>query len=85
MYADDLSVHTNVKTVVELNEKLNRDLVNIKHWCMDNNMSVKQDRSKAMIITTCPKGIRLLNNVTYDGSKLQNVDSENLLGIKICR
>ncbi len=33
MYADDSSVHTNAKTVVELNEKLNRDMANIKHWC----------------------------------------------------
>ncbi len=51
MYADDLSVHTNAKTVVEFNEKLNCDMVNIKHWCMNNNMAVNWDKSKAMIIT----------------------------------
>ncbi len=39
-----------------------------------------------MIITTSQKASRLETkelNVIYDGSKLQNVDSENLLGIKI--
>ncbi len=71
---------------VELNEKLNHDMVNIKHWCMDNNMTVNQDKTKAMWITIYRQAIRLETkelNVTYDGSKLQNVDSENLLGIKI--
>ncbi len=86
MYADDLAVHTHGKTVIELNEKLNHDMVNIKCWCMDINMSVNQDTSKAMIITTYQKATRLdtdEDNVTYDGSKLLNVDSENLLSIKI--
>ncbi len=48
-------------------------------------MAVNQDKSKAMIITY-QKATRLETkelNVTHDGSKLQNVDSENLLGIKI--
>ncbi len=40
MYADDSSVHTNENTVVELDEKLNRDLVNIKCWGIDNDMAV---------------------------------------------
>ncbi len=82
---DDLSVHANAKTVVELNENLNHDMVNIKHWCMDNNMAVNQDKSKAMIMTTYQKTTRLETkelNVTYDDRKLQNVDSENLLGTK---
>ncbi len=61
-------------------------MVNMKCWCMDNNMADNQDKSKAMIITTYQKATRLETkelDVTYDGSKLQNVDSENLLGIKI--
>ncbi len=87
MYADDSSVHTNAKTVLELNEKLNCDMVNIKHWCMANNMAVYQDKPKSMIITiTYQKATKLETmevNVTYDGRKLQNVDSDNLLGINI--
>ncbi len=85
MYADDSSVHTSAKTVLELNEKLNCDMFMIKHWCMDNNMAVNQDKSKAMI-TTYQKATRLETmelNVTYADSKLQNVDSQNLLSIKI--
>ncbi len=86
MYAADSYVHTHTKTVVELNTKLNCDMVKIKRWCMDNNMTVNEDKSKAMIITTYQKPTWLETkerNITYDGSKLQNVDSENLLGIKI--
>ncbi len=53
---------------------------------MDNNMAVNQDKSKAMLITTYQNDTRLEIkelNLTYDDSKLQNVDSENLVGIKI--
>ncbi len=53
---------------------------------MANNMAVNQDKSKAMIITTYQKATTLETkelNVTYDGSKLQNVDSQKSLGIKI--
>ncbi len=72
MYADDdWSVHTNAKTVVEVNEKLNREMANIKHWCMNINMAVNQDKSKAMLITTYQTATRLEtkeHNGTYDGS-----------------
>ncbi len=80
IYADDSSVHTNAMTVVELN----CDMVNMK-WCVDNNMAVNQDKSKAMLITTYQKATRLETkelNVTYDGIELQNVDNENWFGIK---
>ncbi len=86
MNTNDSSVHTNAKTVVELNEKLNHDMVNIKHWRLYNNIAVNQDKSKAMLITNYQNANRLETkelNVTYDGNKLQNVDSENLIGIKI--
>ncbi len=77
MYADDSSVHTNAKTVVKLNEKLNQDMVNTKRWCMDNNMAVNQDKSQVILITTYQKAttyeIKELN-VTYDGNTLQNVE-----------
>ncbi len=49
-------------------------------------MAVNQDKSIVMLITTYQKATRLETkelNVTYDGSKLENVDSENLFGIKI--
>ncbi len=51
-------------------------MVNVKRWCMVNNMAVNQNKSKAMLITTYQKATRLELkelNVTYDGSKLQNV------------
>ncbi len=57
----------------------------MKCWCVDNNMAVNQDKSKAMLITTYQKATRLETkelNVTYDGIELQNVDNENWFGIK---
>ncbi len=53
---------------------------------MDNIMEVNQDKSKATLITTYKNATMLETkelNVIYDGSKLQNVDSENLLDVKI--
>ncbi len=38
MYADDSSVHTIAKTVIKLNQKLKRNMVNIKHWCTCPNI-----------------------------------------------
>ncbi len=49
-------------------------------------MAVNKDKSKTMIITTYQKVTKLETkelNVTYDGSKLQNVVRKNVLGIKI--
>ncbi len=58
MQADDLYILTNAKIVVELNLKLNQDMVNIKCWWMHNNMVVKQGKSKAVLITAYQKATR---------------------------
>ncbi len=48
-----------MQRLVELNEKLNCDMVSIKHRCMDNNMAVNQDKTKEMIVTTYQTATRL--------------------------
>ncbi len=53
---------------------------------MENIIAVNQDKFKAMLMIIYQKATRLETkelNATYDDCKLQNKDSENLLGVKI--
>ncbi len=86
MYADDSSFHTAGKTVEELNMKLNSDMENCKTWCSENNMVVNDTKTKTMLVTTYQKLVHLPTkelDVYYDNTKLENVESEKLLGVKI--
>jgi hypothetical protein len=86
MYADDSTVSATGETVDELDIKLNEDMSHINDWCHDNQMAANTDKTKAMMITTYQKEAKLPKKeltVYYDNNKLENVNSEKLLGVKV--
>ena len=86
MYADDSTIHVSAKTVEELEYVLNQELTNVQNWCQINRMAVNADKTKVMLITTYQKETKLPTseiNVSFNGTKLENVKSEKLLGVTI--
>ena len=86
MYADDSSIQNHSKTVQGLNLKLNNDMKNCESWCKDNNMVINDTKTKTMLVTTYQKLTHLETkelDIYYDELKLENVNSEKLLGVII--
>ena len=88
MYADDSSITTTATSVPELNDELNKDLINISTWCKDNRMAANSSKTKSMLITTWQKRNALpvdkkTLTVHLDGDLLENATTERLLGVHI--
>ena len=50
MYADDTTVHTSGRSVMQIQNQLNTDLSVISNWCYNNNMFINPAKTTAMII-----------------------------------
>ena len=86
MYADDSTLHTNGKTVAELNEKLTTAVSSVDDWCTSNSMAINEKKTKSMIIRTYQKETKIGCtdlNVYYNNKPLSHVTSEKLLRVSI--
>ncbi len=86
MFADDSTLHTQKKTVEELERELNVDLENISAWCKSNKMATNTTKTHSMLVTTWQKLLHLDKKemeVYYEGQKLENSESEKVLGVII--
>ncbi len=86
MFADDSTIHTNGRTIDELERKLNNDLTKIDTWCDENQMAINVDKTKAMLVTTHQKAWRLPKqelDIKLKGKTLENVACEKLLGVHL--
>ena len=59
MYADDSTLHTNGKTVAELNEKLTTAVSSVNDWCTSNDMVINEKKTKSMTICTYQKETKI--------------------------
>ena len=59
MFADDSTLHCSARTIPELEEKLNADLVNTQTWCKQNRMAVNETKTKSMLMTTYQKASKM--------------------------
>ena len=50
MYADDTVIYFSSKSVKDIEEKLNEDLVNVQKWFTDNLLTLNEKKSKFMLI-----------------------------------
>ncbi len=86
MYSNDLTIQNKVKTIDELESKLNSDLVNVSQWLNENKMPINKDKTFSMLITTYQKARRLPKqhlDLILNSSSLQPVTSQKLLGVKV--
>jgi hypothetical protein len=84
MYADDSTLHFSANNVSDIQEKLQRDLININNWCSLNNMALNPAKSTCMLIG---QNLRLKHsvplNVSIDQSQIQNVETQIILGVVV--
>ena len=86
MFADDSTFHTTAKSTGVLETFLNSEMDNISDWCKQNRMCPNSGKTKCMLVTTSQKRTRLVKkdlDVFLDNTRLDNVDSEKLLGVII--
>ena len=54
MYADDTTLSHSSKNIVDLSERLNRDLNNLKQWLQGNKLSLNLIKTQAMVVGSRP-------------------------------
>ena len=85
MLADDTTLHTTGKSVVQIQKTLQLCLDRISAWCNVNHMLINPVKTKSMIITTRQKhqfsGLSL--RLSLDGQNIENVTEHRLLGLTV--
>ncbi len=86
MYADDSRLGASAKTLTLVEQKLSSDAAKVEDWCDTSKMAINADKTKCMILTTTQRFNRLNVkelNITIKNRRLNQVTTENLLGIKV--
>ena len=83
MLADDTTLHTTGKSVVQIQKTLQLCLDRISVWCNINHMLINPVKTKSMIITTRQKhqfsGLSL--RLSLNGQNIEKVTEHRLLGL----
>ena len=88
MFADDQTLCVSGNSVDEITSRMNDNVVPVSSWVSNNAMVVNTEKTKSMVIASCPK-IRHVTNteasicVTIQETIISNVSSHILLGVSI--
>ena len=84
LYADDTVLFCSAKSAIELEQKLNSDLLNLSHWFAANRLTLNTSKCKFMVFTSNAKLTRL-NSVSLliDNCPLSRAESFKYLGITL--
>ena len=69
-----------------INGRIASDVDNVNKWCRENAMVINENKSKCMVIGTSKRISKLQSksiSIVVNENKLDNVDTEKLLGIHI--
>ena len=85
LYADDTTLHKSGKDLEDLQVKVQQDLTNVEQWCERNNMFIKTEKTKCMLICTKQRQMSLNNQplLLINSEILKFSECEKLLGVKI--
>ena len=86
IFADDATESACGEDIEEIETKLQRKANTIEKWATANKMVVNGDKTKGMLMTSQQKLRTLTNsdlNIKVSGKTIEQVDSEQLLGVKI--
>ena len=78
MLADDTTLHTTGKRVMQIQKTLQLCLDSVSLWCNVNHMLINPVKTKSMIITTRQKHQSL--RLSLDRQNIENVTEHRLLG-----
>ena len=81
--ADNTTLHTTGKSIVQIQKTLQLCLDRISVWCNVKNMIINPVKTKSMIITTRQKHqlLDLSLRLSLDGQNIENVTEHRLLGL----
>ena len=85
LFADDSTLHTQGKTLHDIQCTLQVSVNEIQQWCYNNKMVLHPKKSKCMIVTTRQKHQRqpLDLQLAINSTKIEQVHSHKVLGIII--
>ena len=83
LYADDSTMYESGYDLKSIQTKLQNNLNDIEIWCKLNNMAVNPSKSKCMVMGTKQKVKRKTIHLLLNGSVLENVTVQKLLGVLI--
>ena len=84
MYADDTTIYRAGYNLNDIQSKLQSDIIVTQLWYKKNHMAINPSKTTCMVIGSRQKLTHLSDITLYvDNTKLQNVDTQKLLGIHI--
>ena len=82
LFADDATLYASGSTVNEVVQQLGDETIPLVQWINDNSMVFSKEKIKAMVVATPRKHADLREfMITIDGSIIQSVLQERILGI----
>ena len=84
MLADDTTLHTSEKDILQIRSTMQDSLDQVSNWC-NNHMVINQIKTKSMTIATRQKHqlLPLPLDLVLNGAKIDQVSEHRLLGITI--
>ena len=85
MLADDTTLHTSGKDIMQIRSNMQDSLDQTSNWCDNNHMVINPIKTKSMTITTRQKHqlSPLPLDLVLNGAKIYQVSEHRLLGINI--
>ena len=85
MLADDTTLHTSGKDVLQIKSDMQDSLNQVSSWCNNNDMVINPTKTKSMTIATRRKHqlLPLTFDLVLNGAKIDQVSEHRLLGITI--
>ena len=85
LFADDGTIHTQSKTIVDANNRLSKSLKEVNDWCKDNRMVINPSKTESMVVSTKKKNHTdpLELNLTLEEVPIKQVSQHRHLGVII--
>ena len=85
MLADDTTLHTSGKDILQIRSSMQDSLDQVSNWCDYNHMVISPIKTKSMTIATRQKHqlSPLPLDLVLNGAKIDQVSEHRLLGITI--
>jgi exonuclease III len=83
MFADDNSLHSSGRSIVDVQNSLQNGLDDVQDWCKNNRMVLNPGKTKSMVITTRQKHQRqkLQLKLNIQSTDVQQVREHKVLGV----
>ena len=88
LFADDSTITVRGKGIKFVKKHLSNEAISTNKWCYENGMALSFKKTKAMLILSNAKELRLAEdeidlNLNLDGTQIQKTKQEKLLGVII--